>query len=671
MSQTEDENLLSFAPIFQLVKREKWILLGFIGLFVLMALVYVSYFTTPIYRATALVMIEGDQENITGFSNPIASVGREVPALNTEAEILKSRDTLGTVVNRLNLLGDPEFCPIETDTEQCVDPELISSIQFNQTVEKLHNAISTRNLIDTYIVEIAAVSTDPKKAALIADTVATIYIEGQIEAKREVVEISTDWLDQRVEEIRQDLEDAETKAFQYRAKINLTSTEGIEALERQLKDTRARIQNASNSLAEAESILERLNGVPEDNYMEIASVWKDASLISLARQLQSNPNLVDRFNAQNALLLRRLHNEIQTLKTRTEALHKSEADIKRNLDSQSQELITLQQMEREVESTKALYNHFLTRLKETSTQEGLQQADSRTIAHAIPPIEPFAPRKTIIVAIAAVSGAFLGFGFILIRDTTRNLYTSAKDLEHNTSVPVFAEVPLLPSKVLKKPLEYIKRAPFSAYFEAFNNLRIAIGMRSFGDKGNTIGITSPLSGDGKTTSSISLANVFSKSGKKVLLVEADMRLGSLDKHFSTTPIVTFSQVLAEGKNIRSAIVYSDELGADVIFGGKASESVVSNLSMASIQNAFTELKTEYDVIVVDLPPVLATSESRLLLKATDIHLLVVAADIRTKQDVESVLHDLALIDVNIDGFIFNRMQMDMQRYNYYSKFNVS
>jgi len=195
--------------------------------------------------------------------------------------------------------------------------------------------------------------------------------------------------------------------------------------------------------------------------------------------------------------------------------------------------VQLEQLTREAEAARLIYQHFLARLQETSVQAGIQQADARVITPALTPTGPYSPQKLANLVLGMFIGGLVGAAFVFVREQQKKTFLTSEDIERSTGQVVLAEIPLIArARERAQAIDYLVRKPNSAVAEAIRNLRTSIVMSSVDKPPQVIMVTSAVSGEGKTTMSIGLAHNFSGMGKRVLLVEGDIRRRTFGKYFS-------------------------------------------------------------------------------------------------------------------------------------------
>ena len=511
------------------------LLAGIIGVY------YAFLMAVPTYEASTSLALELETSPLSAdIGQLFAGASTESEALNTELEVIKSRGILRQLVDRLELTSDPEF-------NAALHPESVFSIgdlveglvvlvlgptepdpnaeitEYNRTLAAVREAISARIQLKTYVFNIAVTTESSAKSQLMANTLAEIYIADQIDQEFSATENAITWLSERVAELEVDLRERENALKSVRAEINLVSLEGLEALNRQLINARDRASSAAASIAVAEARLSRVAALRQAaDYAELARVLDDPTL----SRLVSSDAEADQIDARAETLETQVQTRFDRDRQQAEALQAAVVRLEQDVAVQSDDLVQLQQIEREVMATRTLYETFLTRLKEATVQRGLASSDSRVLSEAIPG-EYISPRKGRIIALALLLGLMTGAGIVLAQQFLHKGYRTAEELEIDAKRPIFGQIPRMPIKARDQLLTYLTDKPTSAAAEAIRNLRTSILLSSPDAPPQIIMSTSSLPGEGKTTQAISLAHNLSGLGKKVLLVEGDIRRQTL------------------------------------------------------------------------------------------------------------------------------------------------
>ncbi len=689
-----DDDTIDLFALLRTVWLGKWI----IALFFVIAAgigVYVAYFaSTPIYRSTAVVILETNQQSpVLDLQSVVSGASGDSTEVKSEIEVLRARSLMELVVNRMDLTNDPEFNASlrpETKIDQWkstaiesvkgaigsvtgadlsgAEPEVLPVDVANQraldsAVDILLGKTSVQNVNGSLVFRITAESESAIKAAKIADTIVELYIINQVNVKFEAMEQATAWLSNRVSELKIELEDAEGAIADFNAGTDLVSLEIIKDSELELNDLRQRSADARETLSEFEIALEAFESAK--SIEEKVAVSNDPQLRRLSDTVASDPRSVAAFDVRFASLLLRAEQNVESAELQVTALDNAEQELEARIATQSRDLIALQQLTREAEATRLLYEYFLSRLKETSAQQGIQQADSRILSDAVIPRNPSEPKKSRIVALSGILGIMLGVGVVLLQASRRNGFQTASDLEKHTGVTVVGQIPTIPARRRMKVLDYLISKPASAAAEAVRDLRTSIMLSDLDNPPKVIVSTSSIPGEGKTTNSLALAQNLSSMGQKVLLIEGDIRRRTLNQYFDAKPTHGIVSVLSGDKAVSEVVEHFEDKGFDVIFGEKTSANAADVFSSRRFKDFIAEQRDNYDIIIIDTPPVLIVPDSRIIAQVADATLFSVKWDSTSRPQVDESLRLIQNANQKVTGLILSQVDAaGMKKYGY-------
>ncbi len=682
-AQIEDDEI-DLIELFRTLWRGKW----WIAICMLATILIVGYWAfivaVPKFATTAYVTMENRQSQVVDFENVISGLSGDQTSINTEVEVLKSRELAKKLVLELDLVNDPEFnADLREDhwlstgnllnqlreMVSPADPAMVGAPY--DTVDKVTSNVlesfSISNIRNTYVFAVQATTKDPAKSKLFADTLADLYILNQLDVKFEATQRATEWLTDRVATLQTELEDTEARAKEFNAKAELISPEMLEVLNRQAKDTRERLKTTSERISESSKRVALLEAAAASgDHQEMERVASDPTLTRSLARTKNGTMPAELFETQFRQLIKAETVATARAQSQVESLTQSLATIEAQIERQSRDLVTLQQLTREAEAARSIYEYFLGRLKETSVQQGIQQADSRILSMAVLPTDPSAPKKMRILALAGILGLLLGSGLVLLREFLNNTYRTSQQLEQATGITVMGQVPKLPTSKRQDALQYLREKPVSAAAEAIRNLRTSVMLSNVDRPPQVIMLTSSIPGEGKTTMALALTQSFASLNKRTLLIEGDLRRLVFSEYFSANDYQQgLVSVLAGETKLADATRHIDEVGTDILLGEKFEANVADLFSSERFAQLISEARAKYDVIVIDTPPVLVVPEARTIAGQADALLFAVHWDSTDQSQVAEGLRMLESVDQRPTGLVLNQIDMKgMTRYGY-------
>jgi len=670
-ANVQDDDVIDLGALISTLWRKKIWIVASVFLFTLSGAFYAYGVAPSKYRATSVVLLEASSGQLMDLGAVLPSLGTDSEAINTEVEVLKSRRLLERVVTAANLIDDPEFngalrplglkaklVDFVTGTERETLPR---DRQLVSVINAMLDRLSVSNVPKTYVLQITVETEDAQKSAMLADTVAEQYILYQMDVKFEATRDASEWLTSRVADLKVELEQAEARVSEFSANSEVVSIETVQALERQLKEQRDRLQTMRVSLERDTDRLNDLTRLVSASAEEKIEMAGDPRLTTIYRENGEGSAFDARFDqllAQARVQEQRTSAQVQSLEMSVEA---READIAR----QSDELIQLQQLTREAEASRLLYEYFLSRLKETSAQEGIQQADSRILSNAVLPNEPSEPRKSLILAMSMILGAMVGSGVALLWEMRQNGYRLASDLEAETGLPVMGQIPLFPTGSRRDGLDYLADKPASAAAEAVRNLRTSVMLSSLDKAPKVIMSTSSLPSEGKTTVSFALAQNFVGLGKKVLLIEGDIRRLVFSQYLDLKDAKGLMSVLSGEITLEDAAIHDPIVGADILVSEPTTINAADILSSDKFAQLLDVAREAYDIVIIDTAPVLVVPDARVVAQYVDTVLFTVRWDSTTKTQVRDALHMFETVGRPVNGLVLNQIDpKGMKQYGY-------
>ena len=641
-----------------------------------------------IYEATALILINSNRDQIIPDEKLVAeSSGSDSVAIASEIEILRSHEILATVAKDLNLAAVAEF-----NWRLGLEPAAtVSPLETEATVVgALSRAIRIWRRGQSLVLEIRARSRDAELAAKIANTLAEVYQRSQIEAQINSAERANIWLDDRLETLKEQVAAKDAAVERHRLISNLLSVGGGSLTEQQIQEIQASVLAARADLAEREARraqLEQLlsSGGPLDS---VGSVLGSSTIAQLrAREAENDRRLAELegryFEQHPAIASARteqqrikeqieteidrvstnVRNEVEVARTRLETLESSLNAVRSQLAGNSTALVRLRELERDAEATRAEYATLLRRSNEVANQRSLQVTDARLVSPAVRPWRPQTVSLARILAIGLVLGVGLAGALCVLLEMLDDGVRDSEDLARRFGRPALTTVPRLRRADLRalpqesrKPADYLLAKPMSPFSEAFRVLRVAILSSSIDKPARTLVITSAMPDEGKSTLAACLARSCAQAGQRVLLVDCDLRRRSVQDTFEISPEVGLLQVLRGEVDWRKALLQDPKTPLRLLPLVEEPFTPVDMFSSEAFGSLVADLRAEFDLIIFDTAPVLATADARLLGQRTDAVVLVARWWKTPGKALLSAAGQLQASGCNILGVVLNQRE---------------
>ncbi|WP_058249292.1 GumC family protein [Tropicibacter naphthalenivorans] len=642
----------------------KWILLLTMGVGLLCGAYYALRVAEPQFLSTTRIAFEERTPQLLNLDSMLPGASTESQAINTELEVVRSIPLVTKLVLQEGLLDDPEFNPTLTKSglskviggvkglfgmsndEQYTDQQIL-----NATVRQTTTKIRTSAQRDTFLFNIGVVTTSSEKSIRLANALAQIYLDNQVTVKFEATEYAVNWLSQRVAELEQELKTSEETAKKLRENSNLVSQEALDQLSIRASGLRDRVEQTTLEIERGETNLSVLQTLLDaGDFDGFAEIVESAAF---NRLLQAQPRNESALRAEATTQIAQLRSSVRSAQARLLSLQPALDELQAQIDEQTAALIRLNTLLRDVEANRALYETFLTRLKEISIQLGLQRPDSRILSEATS-APMIAPRTVMVSAFGLVFGAVVGLGLLMLQFLRHSGLQSVTATERATGLAVLGQLPLVPIKRRQDLLPYLIKNPTSAMAEAVRNLRTSLLMMQPGKPPAVVLLSSTVPGESKTTTAITLAKNVSDLGRRVLLMEADNRRLTLAEYFESDASSNLLNAMRDGGAL-SDVVTQTEYGFDLLMGAQSSVNAADIFSSSAFSELIERAREEYDMVIIDAPPVLAVPDARIIAPLADVLLYCIAWNATPENQIQAGLREFAFTDNTAFGTVLTKV----------------
>jgi len=687
----------------------------FIGVAALV-FVAVAIFTltaTPKYTATASVMLDVRKQQVVNNDAVLSGLPAETSVVDSEVEVLKSRHLAERVVDVLKLDQDPEFNSalrkpqglgaviagvknlVGADEDKPAPSAQEKTSRREAVVDEVLGGLKVQRVGLTYVINVGFTSSSPAKAARIANAFADRYMTEQLDAKFEATQKANTWLNERLGELKVQVQQAEDAVSQYKIANNLLSSSGTTLTEQEISNYNqqvttaraqeaeavARLQTAQRQLANGsngEDVGEALgSGVIQQLRTQRAQVSANVAQLSEKygarhpEMLKAQRQLADidaQIQGETKRIISNLQAQAQIAHQRTAAIASSQGAARGALAVNNRAEVHLRELERNAESVRTLYESFLGRFKQTSTEQGLEQSDARIVNAARTPTRQSSPRVVLNLALGLVAALLAGLGAVVIGEMLDQGLVTAEDVERRLDMPHLGSIPHLGSVTDEtdvSPVDYVVDRPLSSFAEAFRALRTSILYARLGEQVKIVAVTSALPDEGKTTTAVALGRSAAQAGDRVCIIDCDLRRRNVNRVLGAEPELGLLDVLSGQARLDDVLLLDEGSGAAVLPLAKSAFTPKDVFGSPAMDRLLVLLRERFDLVIMDTAPTLAVSDTRVIASKVDAVLFLTRWRKTPQKAVEAALKTLASADAYVAGVALTQVDMNEQaRYGY-------
>lgn len=660
------------------------------------------------YDPTPTTPLGREVEDVT---NPIGSFWMSREFFATQNSIIASRTVAERVVtdDDLNLHRDPSFFGLQLSESERREWEP-RSVQ--DAARVLQSRLTVEPVEDTRIVAIRVTDENPERAARLANAIARVYIEKTKADRSGSTDRAGEWLGARGNELRTRLESSELALHRFKQEHNVLSVsmeDRQNLLAADITHHNTKLQEARSRRRQLEARAARIRALVEGSEVEAAAAAfpenealngmrtelraKVAQQESLARRYGPNHQQMQTLSGEIEALREQMRHELQGLLRAADAdvaeVRRIEAGHRQDLDAAHQAGIELnlreieyQRLNRERENNAKLYNLVLERRTETELTQEDQSTFVRLLDPALEPAAPISPRFTTNAAGGLGAGLALGLALAFLLSRLDRRLKSVADVEH-TGLTVLGILPRIeegedaqptygrkngkrrrraPTPAVASRDLFVHTHPMSAAAECCRTIRTNLTFMSADEPIRTLVITSANPREGKTTVTANIAISLAQSGKRVLLVDTDLRRPRVHRAFGVSSSRGVTSVIVGEARLRDVIQSTDIPNLDVLACGPIPPNPSELLHSQRFGELVREALEQYDRIIFDSPPLGAVTDAAVLAPQLDAALVVVKAHTTTRDALGSALRQLRDVAANVVGGVLN--DLDPRRKGY-------
>jgi succinoglycan biosynthesis transport protein ExoP len=676
--QTSVAERINLRHYWHVALERRWLIVTIFFSVLLLTLVYL-YRAPRIFQATVRLEINRESENVLNIKDVLSIDGREQDYLQTQYKNLQNRALIETLVNALRLDMDPRYSG---------NSDITAAVMSDITVQPIRLS---------RLVEVKVTHTDRRKAALIANTLASIFIQQNLNLRMGKSVEAIDWLESEAMNLRTNMDRAQAEIQDYKESARtLSLDQSQESVLQELKQKQSDYDKARNDAISATRVateVERLAksgiGIESITYLAGDSLIKSlktslaekrSALASLERRYKSKYPLVVNLREDIAAMEATLKSESDKIfaSVRNEASiaklkEQIALDALREQEKKQMELsdlrIEYENLLREAEQDKALYMSVMNRLQETQLLAKQKSNNMRVVDPAKPPVRPIKPKTLLLFAL----GVFGGFGVALATaffvDYLDDSIKGQDDIENYLGLSFLGYIPHIETNsIIERDLQ-AHMHPTSSAAESFRTLRAAVSLANIPEKLRTIVVTSTVPSEGKSLVASNLAIVTAQTGVRTLLLEADLRRPTVHKTFQLHSPQGIASYLQSRVDNVELIVHKTEIpNLDVVCCGAIPSSPSELIGSQRMTQFIDEMKQRYDRIIMDCPPISAVSDPLISAAMSDGLIFVSEFNKIRREHVRKTVMRIQNAGIHILGAVINNIDFEGKDSYYYSHY---
>ena len=639
--------------------------------------------------------------------------------MESQVQIVKSETIALAVIKALRLTDDVEFSGpgggfagaiIDWVREQFEVKSADSKFDLLRRVtEAFGKRLTVKRVGLTYIIEISFRSLNPDRAAQIANAIGEAYIGDQLESKYNAARRAGAWLQERINELRQQAASAERTVVEFKSKHNIVESGGRLMNEQQLAELNSQLVLVRAQVGDTRARLDRIEEIARSAETSpdatVTDTLRNDVITKLRQQYLDLANreadLATRYGSSHlaAVNLRNQMREIrrsvvdelrriaetyksdyEIAKQRQESIEKSLAEVVVQSQTTNQAQVALRELESTAQTFRTLYDNFLQRYMESVQQQSFPITEARVITPASRPLSKSHPQSLLVLAMSGFGGLILALVMTTWRDLSDRVFRTVAQVKTALNADCIAVAPIITQppaasssshatymvgeRMIERSdpaLWHVVDAPFSRFAEAMRSIKIAADLNELRKANKIIGVTSTLPNEGKSTIAASFAQVVAHAGAKTILLDFDLRNPFLSRMLAPKATAGLIEVLI-GKRSLQEVAWTDNATKLSFLPTVMSTRVAHTseiLASEPVKSFFESLRKNYDFVVVDFSPLAPVVDVRVTSHFVDSYLFVIEWG-RTKIEVvQHALGDARTVKDNLLGVVLNKVDLNM------------
>ena len=667
-----DDQTIDLLNVVGMLRRRKWLILLVTAVGTALAAV-LGKMQTPVYTANSSVMLDPRQLQVTNIEQVLSGMPVNTATVATQMGLLKSYDFVSSVMTDLNLFNDPEFnlalqdtddpsastlpallAPVEQLLAQLPNEWLIATglasqpepvlesdapgITRDRTIRNFLRQATFANDGASFLITISFASPDPDKAAVIANRLASRFVEDEVAGKLSASDKASGWLEQRLGELKTEVQKSDQAVAKFKTENNIVEAAGASLNDQELADLNKELITARADLATAQSRLRVVRDMrgSEAALESVGEVTNSAVILHLREQQttleqqeselrtlygEKHPRMVqlreDMGKIQAGIrneverLGRTLENEVRVAQSRVASVETTLNGLKSRSTVDRAAQVQLDELVRVANSNRTIYEQLLQRFNETRDQQGIVQPDARVVATAAAPAVPSSFGTRMFVAGGFTVSLLLGSLLAVLLEVLDRGLRSAGEIEAALGLTTLGLVPKVTRlRRSQRPHQYLREKPLSSYAEAIRGVLTALKLSNPQSPPKVVLVTSSLPEEGKTTFAVSLASLVARSQKRVLLIDLDLRHPSVHRELGWQVSAGLVEYMAGERTLQEVIHNDLETGLHFLPIKAHTTTPTDLLESEKMRQLIQVCRDNYDLVVLDSAPVASVNDTK-------------------------------------------------------------
>jgi succinoglycan biosynthesis transport protein ExoP len=720
-AQWDDETpseSIDFDKLIAVARRQWRVVAAAAVVFFALGLIYV-FTAVPQYTAVTNLLIDKDNSDVASQVSTLAIGGfaDDEGSVLSQVELIKSDTIALAVVDKLKLLDNPVFTAQSSSPLSLLKGLLDFKSWFADSdaaaesdEEKREGAVAIldKNMaIDrvgrTYVLSISYTSPSPDLAAQIASALADAYLVDKLNSKYDATRRASDWLQGRIDELRQKALESDLAVQKFIATNGLVSSNGQLLSDQQLTQLNSNLIDAQGQTAQAQAKYDRIESIIASGKTDaiVADVLGSPTITDLRKKYldasKVEAEIASRLGPdhEQAVKLRAEMGEYQRLMFeelgRIAESYKSELDVAKTREKSLSDSVSaatgisatagetqvqLRELQRNADTYRTLYQAFLTRFQEATQQQSFPISDSRIITKATVPDTPSKPKKPLALAISLFLGIMVGSGLGAFREFRDRFFRTGEQVRSALNLEYLGIAPLLPATVADGAApesaglrhatgvaSYVVDHPLSVFAETMRSAKIAIDLDGNERRSKLIGIVSSLPGEGKSTVATNFAHLLAMQGAKTLLIDGDLRNPGATRAIGRHAEAGLLEAILEHRPLQSLLLVDPKtklafLPAVVKRRVPHSSELLASSSMSALLDI---ARAHFDYVIIDLPPLGPVVDAKAISPLLDSLIYVIEWGRTSRKVVRSTLLTEPDIVDKCAGVILNKVDTEKMK----------